>query len=384
MIKVFINCSSCDMPYIQQEINWINHVRDQDVADVQVFVAGQTTASMGRKFELSFTGKTKFEGINNTFSFTTESIITPDELRNKLKKNIELGLVPYIAHTGLLENISLMVRDSGLQKKAIPKDDPWNKWIFDVNSQTNLNQEQSFSNFLFQLGLEADRATEEWKFRSNSGINMNTRTIYTDADTIVSINQRSWSNATVVKSLGNHWSAGIAGSFYSNTFQNLKESFSGGPAIEYSFFPYSQVMKREITLAYRLNFGMQTYFEETIFEKMSDKISSHSLNLGVRYIQPWGTTYARVSGSHFLNNLEYRRLTVSNWTSVRIFKGLSMRLNAQFSLIRDQIFLPRREATEAEIFLRQRSLATSYDLYLGGGLNYKFGSIYNNVVNTRL
>jgi hypothetical protein len=53
------------------------------------------------------------------------------------------------------------------------------------------------------------------------------------------------------------------------------------------------------------------------------------------------------------------------------------------SRIRNQLYLPRGEATDEEILVRQRQLATSYQYYISVGFSYSFGSIYNNVVNTR-
>jgi len=42
-----------------------------------------------------------------------------------------------------------------------------------------------------------------------------------------------------------------------------------------------------------------------------------------------------------------------------------------------------REATDQEILVRQRQLATSYRYGVSVGLSYTFGSIFNNVVNPR-
>ena len=45
--------------------------------------------------------------------------------------------------------------------------------------------------------------------------------------------------------------------------------------------------------------------------------------------------------------------------------------------------LPKEGATEEEILLHQRQLATQYDYFASVGLRYTFGSIYSNVVNPR-
>ena len=53
------------------------------------------------------------------------------------------------------------------------------------------------------------------------------------------------------------------------------------------------------------------------------------------------------------------------------------------SLVRDQISIAKGKASEQEILLQRRQLATSYSYFAGIGLTYTFGSIFNNVVNPR-
>lgn len=53
------------------------------------------------------------------------------------------------------------------------------------------------------------------------------------------------------------------------------------------------------------------------------------------------------------------------------------------SLLRDQMYLAKGGATDGEVLLRRRQLATSYQYFAGAGLSYTFGSIYNSVVNRR-
>lgn len=48
-----------------------------------------------------------------------------------------------------------------------------------------------------------------------------------------------------------------------------------------------------------------------------------------------------------------------------------------------QLALPERDALVEEILLELRRLTTSYDVRLQMGFNFRFGSIYSNVVNPR-
>jgi len=54
-----------------------------------------------------------------------------------------------------------------------------------------------------------------------------------------------------------------------------------------------------------------------------------------------------------------------------------------FNFNRSQIELPSSGSNYEEVILRQKQLASSYDYYTYLGLSYTFGSLYNNIVNTR-
>jgi hypothetical protein len=45
--------------------------------------------------------------------------------------------------------------------------------------------------------------------------------------------------------------------------------------------------------------------------------------------------------------------------------------------------LRQADASEEEVLLQLRQLATSYSYYVSFGISYRFGSPFNNVVNTR-
>ena len=63
-------------------------------------------------------------------------------------------------------------------------------------------------------------------------------------------------------------------------------------------------------------------------------------------------------------------------------KGI-LRDNYSKRVLQYQYFLKLDDATSTEIITGQTQLKSAYNFYVSMGINYSFGSIYNNVVNVR-
>ncbi len=66
-----------------------------------------------------------------------------------------------------------------------------------------------------------------------------------------------------------------------------------------------------------------------------------------------------------------------------MFKGFSVGGSTGYSRIRDQFYLEKADASEEEILLRLRQLATGYSYSARISLTYSFGSLSNATVNPR-
>jgi hypothetical protein len=138
-----------------------------------------------------------------------------------------------------------------------------------------------------------------------------------------------------------------------------------------------------LTLQYTLGVDSHNYREETIFGKTKEKLFDQKLTTSLSLRQPWGTASGSVDLSQYLNDPHKYSISAFGATNVRLFKGFSFNLFTQLSRTRDQVYLPRGEATTEEILVRQRQLATGYQYFLNFGISYSFGSIFNNIVNPR-
>ena len=121
----------------------------------------------------------------------------------------------------------------------------------------------------------------------------------------------------------------------------------------------------------------------TIYDKTSENLLDQRLETTLQLRQPWGSSSASFEVAHYLIQPDKYRLTAFGGLEVRLFKGFSVELFGEAARRRDQLSLRRGDASNEEILVRQRELATGYEYQIGFGISYSFGSIFNNVVNPR-
>jgi hypothetical protein len=126
------------------------------------------------------------------------------------------------------------------------------------------------------------------------------------------------------------------------------------------------------------------YEEVTIFDKLEDTLWDQALVVSAGARQPWGSLDGTAIFSHYLNDPGKNRISLNGNTNVRLFKGFEFFVGGNYDRIRDQVYLPKGEATDEEVLVRRRQLATNYQYFIEFGISYSFGSIFNNIVNPRM
>jgi len=384
-LKVFIDCELCDQDFIRTEITFVNYVRDRKEAQVHILITQQYTGSGGTEHTLTFLGQLNFEGINDTLRHVSNKTDTQDMTRRGLVKVLRMGLIRYAVHTPLAEFLGVSYDRPAAGGKVT---DRWDYWVFSINFNSWLNGESQHKYASFGGGLTASRITEDWKFRFSLNSNYNEdRYDFTvdDTTTITStaVRRSQYFNGFAARSIDDHWSAGLFGSEYSSTYSNFDYSALLQPAIEYNIFPYSESTRRQLRIAYKIGVGLNKYIDTTIYYKKSEVLYSHSLSVTLTLQQPWGSTSTSLYGSQFLHDLSKNNLSVSATISLRIFEGLSFTLYGGYTAIHDQLSLPKTALTTEEVYQQRRQLETSYSYWGSIGLSYTFGSIFNNIVNSR-
>ena len=383
--NVYLDCSrrTCDLNYIRKEITFVNYVRDRQSADVHILVTQQRTGSGGNEYTLAFIGLQKYQGRDSTLQYISKSTDTSDQVRSGMVNVLKQGLIPYVSDTPLAEYISISYKQRKGFKPA-PVKDKWNFWVFSVSFRGNLDLEQQSKSSRYNISLSANRTTEEWKMRfwANGEFRTNKYQI-SDTEELVSKTKRKTFFTQAIKSLGDHWAVGASVYANQSTYDNADLFASIGPAIEYNIYPYDVSTRRELRIQYSISYGYRDYIETTLYEKDEEYLFSHRLQVNFSVREPWGNIGVQLSGSNFLHDFSKNNLKAEGGFNVRILKGLSFNMSAEYTRIRDQLSLPKGGATYEDILLKLKRLASNYRFELQVGFSYRFGSIYNNVVNPR-
>jgi len=77
-------------------------------------------------------------------------------------------------------------------------------------------------------------------------------------------------------------------------------------------------------------------------------------------------------------------LRLDSWFSIRVFEGLAVKFGGEIELIRDQLSLPKGNASIEDLLLQQQEIATDFRSEFRIAIGYTFGSAFNNYLNSRL
>jgi hypothetical protein len=391
-LRVFLDCKDhtpCYFDYVKTEIAYVDYVIVREAADVHVLITSLRTGAGGREFTMKFVGLGDFEGIDDEVLFVTLPTDTEDLERRAFVRTLKLGLVRYALRTGLggQLNVTHKPPDAGQKAASASRSgkDPWNYWVFRARANTSGEIESSNESRQYNGSFSASRVTDAWKFgvATYQDYRDNVYT-YSDGGTYTSVRRSYDATAQAVKSLTNHWSAGAKTYVAGSTYENKDGVVNASAAIEWNFFPYSESTRRQLTFQYILGVTNYDYIEETVYGKMEETVGSHMFRTSFDIRQTWGSISADFDFSQYLHDTALYRRSIQVEGDVRLFKGFALNFSLRTAGIHDQIYLPKGEATDEEVLARQRQLATSFRHSFRVGISYTFGSIFSNVVNTRL
>lgn len=384
LLRIYLDCNFCDSEYLKTEIKFVDYMRDRKDADVHVLVTTENTGGGGTAWTLKFIGLNTFEGHTHTLTFSTERNATNDDQRKEIARVLKIGLVAYASGTPAIKSLNVTYTQPVAASAAAKKKDPWNYWVFRLSTNGNLSGEASSNNRSFRFNGSANRTTDNWKISLSANRSENRSSYDLGNGERFKSKQSSWGgSSTIVKSAGPRLSFGARSNASGSTFSNQDLALSVMPGVEFDFFPYRESSRRSLTLSYSAGVVHNNYTKETIFDKMAETLPRHSMGLSLGLRQPWGSISSSVDFSQHLNKLDRTNLGLFGSADVRLFKGFSFNVFGNYSRIRDQISLKKGSASTEDVLLRLRQIRSGYSYFMGFGVSYSFGSIFNSVVNPR-
>lgn len=376
-INVYMDASS----YLRKEVPFVNYVRDKEVADLVIIDTYQRTGSGGMEYTYYIEGQYKYAGVMDTIKFTTSPDETDEQRRLKGVRLFKMGMMKYIIETPLADHID--IRFSAPISDEVSSDN-WNSWVFRTRLRGSLSGRETSNSQSISTSFTAGRVTNEWKL--NFGLDYsNSHTIYDYGDIDASDTRKSsriWGDAA--KSINEHWSVGLSTDAFNSIYSNYDLAISLAPAIEYDIFPYSESTRRIFRIYYIVKIGYNNYSDTTAFYKTEETLWSHRLQTSYTTIQKWGNVNFSARWSNYLHDFSLNNLSLRGDIDLKITKGLSINVGANYSFIHDQLSLRKGDASIEDVLLNRQELSTTFSYYSSFGITYTFGSIYNNVVNPRL
>jgi len=385
-VRVFLDCQThgCPGQEFRTEIEFVDWVRDRTAADLHVILTSQGT-SAGTEYVFDLIGRNDFADHPLTATAKVPATATESERLGTLTGTFKASLAGYVARRGYADRIVITGREvtDPAAPRLSPARDPWHMWVFTVGGSGRANGEERQREYELGARISANRTTPDWKIN----IGLDGEYIYEEFDlsegTFINRVDEWELDALAVRSITPHLSAGGEMEINKSTQINRQLGGRAAAAVEWNYFPYEEANRRQLLVHYQLGYSRVRYIEETVLEKLDDSLFDQRMAAAWQTRAPWGggALYARFS--NYLHDWSKYRLSLGSDMSIRLLAGLELNLNGNYEVIRDQLYLSADELDDEEIVAGGRQLPTGYEYGIRVGLSYRFGSIFNNVVNNR-
>lgn len=385
-LKLYIDCGqgNCDFNYIRQQIPVAGFVRDRKESDIHILITSHSSANGGQKYDILFLGQNRWLQKNDTLHFFTAPNSSDDNTRKQLVKFIQAGIVPYLVKSGEIDKLNFFFEKDSVDVTTAATSDKWNNWVFSIGGRARLSGDKNYKVKDLSVNGTAGRVTEKSKLEF-SFFHSTAQNSYPvdNGDKLKTINNYVEAEQEYVKSISSKWSWAVETSYRKSSYNNMKSSYSAAAGMEYNIFPYSVSSSKFFVLRSMIEVTKRNYIEETIFDKLKETLFSFNLGTYVYFTQPWGSISSGITWYNYLHDLSKNKLSMDAVLSLKLFKGVSINFHGNASFINDQLSLARQGASTQEALLRLKALATNFNYYTGIGINYRFGSQFNNFVNPR-
>jgi len=388
-LKLYIDCNqaNCDYDYIRREIPVTDFVRDRKESDIHILISSQSSANGGEKYDILFFGQNRWLNKNDSIYFFTVPNSSEDNIRKQLVKVIQAGIIPYLVKLGQINRLNFLFEKDTASHNTLANIDKWKNWVFNIGGSARFSGEKNYKQKMLATNGSASRVTEKSKLEL-SFFNSTSKNSYvieenSDKTLLKTTNNYLEIEQEYVKSISSKWSWAIESAFRKSTYENLKSAASGSAGIEYNIYPYKLSGSKFFALRYTIGISNRNYLEETIYNKLKETLFSSNAGAYIYFTQPWGSISSSIKWYNYLHDFSKNNFSIDASLELKLFKGMSIYFYGNASLINDQLSLAGQGASSQEVLLRLKALATNFNYNTSVGINYRFGSKFNNFVNPR-
>lgn len=385
-LTVFLDCRTggCDRNFLIEELPFVVWTQQPLDALVHVLVTGLETGGGGTQYTLALIGQQRFAPRTDTVRTTIPPNTTADARRREIARVIKLGLVPYVLQTGIAARFALEYEapeDEAVGTAGL--NDRWNFWTYRISTSGSGEAESRYREYSIDGSLEANRVTEKWKVNIEAQYEYESGKFEEDSVVEKFLLREASLEAGVIRSLTDHWSVGAGTEVSTTEFRNERLAFGLDVGAEFNFFPWKEATRRQLIARAAVGARYFDYRDSTIYGEVSELRPIVRAEIAMEASQPWGSVFAGLEHSRYLHDTDFYSIGLDGNINVRISRGFSVNFGVNAEKVNDQIGLPAGGATPAQILLRQRELATAYRIGGHAGITFRFGSIFNTIVNPR-
>jgi hypothetical protein len=387
-LRVYLDCATrnCDRDRFRRDITFVTWVREPQDGDLHIIMTSES-AGAGSRYILDFEGSGLLQGFSDRHSYSASSTDVEEETRAGITQTLRLGLVRFMTLAGLGDAVRVEAGEdvaSAASQEAGQVGDPWNYWVFSARIAAELEREDREESDEFTVSASANRTTEAWKIDLGFFGRRNRDKYQLTDSTSFTSEQEDWSaDAVVVRSLDEHWSTGASVDLGTSTRLNQDFQIEVMPGVEWNYFPWQDASRRRFVVLYTAGIQHVDYEKTTIFLKDTQTVWRHRFDVSYRAQETWGNARMGIEANQILDDLEKYSFQLNAQVDYRLIRGLSLSLRGNYEIIRDQIYLSGEGLTPEEILTEQRQQETGSRLSFDVGISYRFGSIFNSIVNSR-
>ncbi|MDH3651107.1 MAG: hypothetical protein OEQ53_15575, partial [Saprospiraceae bacterium] len=94
-IKLYLDCHYCDLTLLRSKIDYINYMRDREMANIHLMVNRVRSGANGYRHTFKFMGKGMFAEQNYQLTLDEQPNMARRERHERIGELIETGLIPY-------------------------------------------------------------------------------------------------------------------------------------------------------------------------------------------------------------------------------------------------------------------------------------------------